>query len=382
MQQLYFRYMTSFSSRQKSILVALSVLAAGTAGAYCSLVLFFPTNAERAESSSQVSSTGATSTNNATGEATKTFNATDRLVFSADFASGTPCHDRDTAGCQVFSALLDHDTGAVQQVSLLSATTNDQFPELSPDGSFATYMHSDATRDTAMLYRFANGTTQTIAENANHPYPSADSESVYYTLTHGFALASARLDDLGHPLLTGIASAHEPHVSAEGNVSYYTSSGAGSAQPMVYFPATKTSVKASDVGAAHCFWNTTGSLVYCNDRDHGGIISHTVQNGVIGPDVVAFSFPTASALAADDPAFSDPSCVATSLEYGSFCDADHLMLTAGCYERTGTALQEKFTTIMMEDLSTKTLLPVGMNAAAAYGTPSATLWTASCAPLQ
>ncbi len=313
------------------------------------------------------------------------------VVVSSDMESNGDCHDHYTDGCDIFTAQVDLSTGEVTNVKQL--TNNDVAdinPVLSQDGTKVYYTQTTGDEDAAMEISIDGGTPRTLATAANRPFPTPDGKGVYFTLKKSSMLALLNLTDSGGVFqeLKSLVSTHEPEVSLRGFVGFYRSTpgsgrGSNTSQAMVYIPSTGETVEVSPAdGTAHCFWNYDGSVLYCNNAGSGagGILSFPVsEDGTVGESSVAIRFPTFATLEAVDAQF-DKDCIATSVEYGSFCDETHVLLSAACYtanEVDGEREQE-FTQTVILDIDSGEYLPLGANMAEAYGSEDGTTWEGAC----
>lgn len=305
------------------------------------------------------------------------------VVFSSNLESGGDCHDHYTDGCDLFSAQVDLSTG---EASDLKQITNndlaDTFPVLSRDGKTVYYTESTDGHDNAMLISIDGGTATLISKEASHPSPSPDGNDIYFVLRKAFTLA--KFSDGVIEKIEDITSAHEVHVSLNGLLAFYRTSGggrkSGTSQPMIYNPNSGELIEVSEAnGTAHCFWNYDGSSLYCNNRRDGGIISFPIaEDGSAGEYSVAIPFPSYSKLAEVDSRF-DKSCIITSVEYGSFCDDNHVMLSAACYtaDQVDGEQEQKFTSVVIYNLESKKFLPMGRNII--EEDPEIMTWSAACA---
>lgn len=310
-----------------------------------------------------------------------------RIVTAANFASGGGCHDHDTDGCDLYTAVLDLGTGEVSAVTrVTSDARGEAFPQISRDGKTVTYTRfASSGPDDAMAADLATGASRVIRSSASHPFLTPDGTSVLLTALPSFALEIVSLAGaVGKtPLLIG---AHEPHVSADGEkVSFYATEenaerGSGTAQAKVYLRSSGTTVDVSEAdGTAHCFWSFDGASLYCNNRREGGIVVRTVgEDGTVGAGTVGIAFPSVADLAAVDAAFGDGACVSATVEYGSFCDATHVALSAACMVKSSAGIDQGFTRAVVADIATGALLPVGAEMAAAFGGSGSVSWTTAC----
>ena len=308
------------------------------------------------------------------------------VVVSSNLSSGGDCHDHYTDGCDLFSAQVDLSSGAVSEVKqLTTGPEGDIAPVLSADLKNVFYTESSDT-DTAMeLSLKEGGESRSFSTATNHPSPLADGSKAYLVLTNGFFLATVDLQSakVSVQKIEGMSSVHEPHVSPTGLVSFYRltqgeTRGSGSAQAMIYVPSTGKTIEVSEAdGTAHCFWNFDGSQLYCNNRNKGGILAYSVAtDGTVGDSRVAIAFPSASVLGQVDNEFTSE-CLSTSLEYGSFCDDNHVLLTAGCMIKGEEGLDQKFAETVILNIETDKFLPVGRNIAESFGKTGNT-WTGTC----
>ncbi len=316
-----------------------------------------------------------------------------RIVSAANFAANGNCHDHYTDGCDLFSGTLDLSTGAVSGVTrLTSDSLGEAFPQMTADGRTVAFTrYAESGGDDAMVADLGTATSRVFAHNVSHVFPMPDGSNFIVTALPGFKLekiSSANTDQnaTSTPLVSGV---FEPHVSPDGlKVAYYAttggeSRGSGTAQAKVYVFASGKTVDASDAdGTAHCFWNVDGTKLYCNNRKNGGVIVRSVaSDGTMGTASVGIAFPSVAALSAVDPAFATGSCVSTSVEYGSFCDDTHVILTAACMVQSNGTLDQGFTHAVLLDLSSGTYLPVGAAMASAFGGPGSNSWTTTCGAL-
>lgn len=309
------------------------------------------------------------------------------VVVSSSLASKGDCHDHYTDGCDLFSAHVDLSTGEVTDVKqLTSGGAGEIFPVLSRDGESVYYTESDENGDSAMVISIQGGEARVLLDDANRPFPTADGSQVYVNLTDGFFIASLDLlnPDAVRQKIPGVTGAHEVHISPQGLIAFYRlitgeSRGSGTAQAMLYLPSTEQTVEVSDAdGTAHCFWNYDGSALFCNNRRNGGILSYPVsKEGVVGESSVAISFPSVEALSEADSDF-DEHCVETSVEYGSFCDATHVVLTAACLIQKDGELDQDFAQTVILDMTSGEYSPLGASIAKAYGNSEGTTWTGTC----
>lgn len=316
-----------------------------------------------------------------------------RIVSAANLATNGNCHDHFTDGCDLYSGTLDLSTGSVSNVTrLTSDPLGEAFPQLTQDGKTVAFTrYATSGWDDAMVADVGTAASRVFAHNVNHIFPMPDGSSHVITSLPGYKLekipaTSTDLNATSSTLATGV---FEPHVSAEGlKVAYYAlvggeERGSGTAQAKVYLLATGNTVDASEAdGTAHCFWGFDGSKLYCNNRKNGGIIVRSVaSDGTMGTASVGIAFPSVETLAAVDPAFATGSCVSTSVEYGSFCDATHVILIAACMVKANGTVDQGFTHAVLLDVSAGTYLPIGATMASAFDGPGSNSWTTTCGRL-
>ncbi len=307
------------------------------------------------------------------------------VVFSSNLAGTGDCHDNFTDGCDIFTAQVDLTNGEVTKVEQITKdSTADIFPVLSQDKKYVFYTKSSEDQDTAMKISIAGDIEEVLSSSANSPFPTFDGKEIFLTLTKGHYLAKLSDEKSIVEKIKSVNSAYEVHVSAKGLIAFYRlisgkDRGSRTAQAMIYIPETDKTIEVTEAdGTAHCFWNFDGSILYCNNRDKGGILSYPISSdGLVGDSNLAIPFPKVEVLGAIDPAF-DQSCVSTSLEYGSFCNANQVLLTASCYVKNEGGLDQKFTQIVILDISTGKFLPLGANIAKAYDETGGTSWTGTC----
>ena len=309
------------------------------------------------------------------------------VVVSSNLESGGDCHDHYTDGCDLFTAQVDLSTATVTD---LKQITNNEVADISPvlsrDGQTVYYTQSVDGRDSAMKISLNGGAATLLSAEATHPSPTSDESEVYFVLRKGFTLAKftgsvvEKIDE--------VTSAHEVQVSPSGLLAFYRTikggegRGSGTVQPMIYNPASGELIEVSEAnGTAHCFWNYDGSLLYCNNRHDGGIIAFPIAtDGSAGAYSVAIPFPKPSEMTQVDPRF-DKDCIVTSVEYGSFCDDTHVLLSAACYtaDKVDGEQEQRFTEVVIYDTESGDFLPMGKNILESYGNTDAMTWTGACA---
>ncbi len=312
------------------------------------------------------------------------------VVVSSNMESRGDCHDHYTDGCDIFSAKVDLSTGEVTNVKQL---TDNDFADINPvlslDGKMVYFTQSTGSGDSVMGISVDGGEAELLVKEANNPFPSPDGKTLYFTLKKKSLLATLDLTDATAKVqeLEKLISTHESQVSRSGIVGFYKTGGSGrgskTAQAMMYIPSTGEIVEVSPAdGTAHCFWNYDGSALYCNNAGggSGGILSFSISEDFsVGESSVAIKFPKFTDLESVDPQF-DKDCINTAVFYGSFCDENQVMLTAGCYTKNMVdgEREQEFTQTMILDIDSGEYLPLGKNIVEAYGVPGGTTWEGSC----
>ncbi len=312
-----------------------------------------------------------------------------QIVFGADFSNNKGCDTHGNAGCDVFLAdiTLDGTVSTIKQLTSLDGS--EVFPTFSTDAK-TIYTNAWSTPKQANVewIDVASGRSGVLQTGARGLAPLPDGKrAVYAPLAANSPLMMADLatpTTLANPVaITGPGDFNEPHASSLGDIVFYELFGAGkgsnTAQPEIYQLSTGKIFNLEQGGGAHCFWGFGGLAAYCNNLEiYQGIQKWSFINGVVGPAVGAVHHPKIAQAMAADADYAD--CKSASFAYGSFCDADHLVVTMGCGTKTTDGIATTMSKIVLLDLTQKppTIIPLGKNLADAFGGPGGSSYTASC----
>ncbi len=312
-----------------------------------------------------------------------------KIVFAADFAKGTGCSTHNSGGCDIYAADITMD-GSVSAVKQL--TTEDRveaFPVFSADG---TMMYSNRFKQGAIAdieyVTLADGTFGILQTDALSPAPMPDGKTIGYIAADGlnvmlgtFATSTSLA---GTRALTTDGDYHETHASTKGDLVMYRLFGAGrgsnTAQAKAIHVATGTviDITAAD-GAAHCFWNWDGSSAMCNNSEKYRGIFATPYDGITAGIGKTFIAPLSiQKFIAIDSDFAE--CLNVNYAYGTFCDEDHMIVTAGCETETPTGRDTLMSQLALIDFSsgTSVTIPLGKNLADSFGGPGLASHSVSC----
>ena len=312
-----------------------------------------------------------------------------KIVFGADFAKGTGCSTHNSEGCDIYSAEIAMD-GSVSAVKQL--TTEDRveaFPVFSADG---TMMYTNRFKQAAIgdieYVSLVDGKTGILQADALSPAPMPDGKTIGYINANGLNVMlgtfATPMSLVGAEALTTDGNYHETHASQSGNLIMSKLFGAGrgsnTAQAKAFNVTTRTMIDLTESdGTAHCFWNWDGSGAMCNNSEKYRGILVIPFDGVTAGAGKTFVTPIAvKKMIAINSDFA--ACLNVNYAYGTFCDENHMIVTAGCETETPTGRDTLMSQLVLIDFSTspQTVLPLGKNLSDSFGGPGIASHTVSC----
>ena len=361
------------------LLISFSLIGAGC----------FSQSTARQTNPAPVPSSPTTSTVPAQEPIAETAPAKAKIVFAADFAKGTGCSTHNSGGCDIYSAEIAMD-GTVSAVKQL--TTEDRveaFPVFSADG---TMMYTNRFKQGAIgdieYVSLVDGKSGILQMDALSPAPMPDGKTIGYIAADGL---NVMLGTFASPTtlasskaLTTDGGYHETHASATGDLLMDKLFGAGrgsnTAQAKAIHVATGTVIDLTESdGTAHCFWNWNGSNAMCNNSEKYRGIFAIPYDGVSAGTGKTFIAPMSiQKFIAIDSDFA--SCLNVNYAYGTFCDEDHMIVTAGCETETPTGRDTLMSQLALIDFSSGTpvTIPLGKNLSDSFGGPGLASHTVSC----
>lgn len=312
-----------------------------------------------------------------------------KIVFAADFAKGTGCSTHSSKGCDIYVADIATD-GSVSTVKQL--TTEDRveaFPVFSADGTMMyTNLFKKAASADIEYVSLVDGKTGILQTDALSPAPMPDGKTIGYVAANGL---NVMLGTFASPTVLASSKAlttdgqyHETHASAKGDLVMYklfgTGRGSNTAQAKAIHIVTGAIIDITEAdGAAHCFWNWDGSSAMCNNSEkYRGIFATPYDGITAGTGKTFVAPPSIQKFAAIDSDFA--ACLNVNYAYGTFCDEDHMIVTAGCETETPTGRDTLMSQLALIDLSTspQTILPLGKNLSDSFGGPGLASYSVSC----
>ena len=311
-----------------------------------------------------------------------------KIVFAADFSTGTGCAAHKSGGCDIYSADIGWN-GDVSNVRQLSSDRGvEAFPVFSADGS-TVYANNNSKGKSIIEWISYDGSSKGILiEDATSPAPLLDRNSLVYVALPDYQITTA--DFLTSTSLTNISTAgivgefHEPHTSVTNKVVFTQlfneGRGSNTAQVKMFDPATNqiTSLTPSD-GTAHCFWNGTGTSAVCSNAElFNGLFTVDASGSPTAVSKLLIRHPTSSQIAKVDDDFAQ--CRGASYAYGTFCDATHMIVTVGCGVETDGVVDTTMSKLGLLDMSSTKpeLIPIGKYLADAFGGPGVSSYTVDC----